>query len=134
MKAWLKNVWSEILSYDTRPVEIMASAALALYGFTLVLPFNTFALGLLYVALSKFVSEDFFGMVVFGIGLYGLIARNVSARKHAAFANFLVYLFLASLALATVPYTLANTLPVFVVGSLWCYLRLAKVQNGSTNH
>ena len=127
---WIRHFVGGLLSYDTRPTEIMCSGAMFVYGFMLLLPFNTFSIGLLYSALSLFVSEDFFGLMLVILGLYGLFSADVGARKHASFANFLVYLFIAILVLATVPYTLGSLMISFVLGSVWCYIRLAKAQNG----
>jgi hypothetical protein len=133
----LRNLRACIAACDTEPVEWLLSLALMVYGGTLLLPFHTFGLGVIYQYLSGTIPEPLLGAALTATGLAGaaaLAARSLKARRRMAMLNLMVYIFLSGLLIVSLPFTLANLLLVFVGASLWCYLRLAMAsRNGQRN-
>lgn len=125
---FLDCLWKVLVQGDTAPIEIFASIRIVLWGFWLLLPFNTFdSLPRVYGTMQRIADETTWGILATGLGLWllvGVATGDYRWRKTACFFGFLFWFMLGVMHVAhdyrTTIYLqhLANCM---VLG--WAYIR-----------
>jgi len=125
----MRNFLKRIFLYDTEPLELWLDIAMGLWGFWLLLPYDTFSTSHSYDGIAYFMSEPAFGalMLIVSLAQFWSIAKeNYLVRRYALLAHATIALFIV-LAVAAVNFASTGIAAfiAFATGAMFCYIKVS---------
>lgn len=125
-----KRILSIFNLLNIEPLELFLAITTTLWGFFLLLPFNTFSTSGSFNILGSIAPEFGWGMFVFIGGLLHVISisrNDIYWRRDLNMILYLVWLFFAINFIQANPYGTGTIIyPMIFIGKAWVYLRISQ--------
>lgn len=125
----MKSLSKRIFLFDTEPLELWLDLAMGLWGFWLLLPYDTFSTSHSYDGIAYFMLESVFGLLMVCVAIcqaYAVAKDNLAIRRYALLTHATIALFIA-LAVAAVNFASTGIAAfiAFFVGAMFSYIKVS---------